>query len=110
MTAFRRKKFPWLKFFTSFALWAVVVAHFGFNWMWKVMLTNLHPYLRHALYFDYQTTDGLCALSYFLMGLMTVLNGFVADFLTNRKYVHLMTLRKLYTTIGKIKQCRGFLP
>ncbi|XP_063917032.1 sialin-like isoform X2 [Zophobas morio] len=81
MTAFRRKKFPWLKFFTSFALWAVVVAHFGFNWMWKVMLTNLHPYLRHALYFDYQTTDGLY-------------------FLTNRKYVHLMTLRKLYTTIG----------
>ena len=45
-------KIPWVSIFTSLPVWAIIVAHFGENWGFYTLLTELPSYLKHHLKFD----------------------------------------------------------
>lgn len=42
---------PWKAIFTSLPMWAIIVAHFGANWIMYLSLTELPTFLALALEF-----------------------------------------------------------
>ncbi|KAL8172660.1 UNVERIFIED_CONTAM: hypothetical protein K2H54_005622 [Gekko kuhli] len=49
-----RKSVPWAAMLTSLPLWAIVVAHFSYNWTFYTLLTLLPTYMKEILKFDVQ--------------------------------------------------------
>lgn len=46
---------PWSSILTSIRVWAIVVAHFGQNWGYSVLITQLPSYMKSILHFDIKT-------------------------------------------------------
>ncbi|KAG7280336.1 hypothetical protein CRUP_026877, partial [Coryphaenoides rupestris] len=72
---------PWGSIITCKPLWAIVVAHFSFNWTFYTLLTLLPTYMNKVLGFSIQQNGLLSALPYLGSGLLTVLGGQLADYL-----------------------------
>ena len=43
---------PWVEFFTSIHVWAIIVAHFCNNWGFYTLLTCLPLYMKEVLKYD----------------------------------------------------------
>ena len=43
---------PWPTILSSIRVWAIVVAHFGQNWGYSMLITQLPSYMRSILHFD----------------------------------------------------------
>eukprot|EP01025_Chloroclados_australasicus_P038713 TRINITY_DN3997_c0_g1_i1.p2 TRINITY_DN3997_c0_g1~~TRINITY_DN3997_c0_g1_i1.p2 ORF type:complete len:545 (+),score=92.95 TRINITY_DN3997_c0_g1_i1:374-2008(+) len=70
---------PYGKFLRSPAVWAVITAHFCFNWGYYTLLAWLPSYFELALGLNVQKSSLLTLIPYFAMTLMTPLVGPVAD-------------------------------
>ncbi|XP_062286788.1 sialin isoform X2 [Scomber scombrus] len=55
---------PWRSIVTSGPLWAIVVAHFSYNWTFYTLLTLLPTYMNNILGFSIQQNGMLSALPY----------------------------------------------
>lgn len=49
-----QKSVPWVPMLKSLALWAIVVAHFSYNWTFYTLLTLLPTYMKEVLRFSIQ--------------------------------------------------------
>ncbi|PKU31381.1 sialin isoform x1 [Limosa lapponica baueri] len=49
-----QKSVPWRPMLESLPLWAIVVAHFSYNWTFYTLLTLLPTYMKEILRFDAQ--------------------------------------------------------
>nr|XP_022328030.1 sialin-like [Crassostrea virginica]XP_022328031.1 sialin-like [Crassostrea virginica] len=88
---------PWFDILRSPALWAIVAAHFAENWGFYTWLTELPSFMKYALNFDLQNAGYLTALPYFVMGLVVMSCGFLADFLLARVQISVVAVRKMFT-------------
>ena len=43
---------PWLKMFRSGAVWAIIVAHVSFTWVYSWILAYLPMYMEEVLHYD----------------------------------------------------------
>uniref|UniRef100_A0ACB8GDG3 Uncharacterized protein n=1 Tax=Sphaerodactylus townsendi TaxID=933632 RepID=A0ACB8GDG3_9SAUR len=55
-----QKSVPWGAMLTSLPLWAIVVAHFSYNWTFYTLLTLLPTYMKDILKFDVQESISFC--------------------------------------------------
>ena len=53
------KETPWLSIFGSVHFWAILVAHFGHNWGFTMLLTELPSYMNEVLHFDLKAVSDL---------------------------------------------------
>lgn len=88
---------PWLDILRSPALWAIVAAHFAENWGFYTWLTELPSFMKYALNFDLQNAGYLAALPYFVMGLVVMNCGLLADYLLARFEMSVVAVRKIFT-------------
>ncbi|XP_076014875.1 sialin [Genypterus blacodes] len=93
---------PWAAILTSGPLWAIVVAHFSYNWTFYTLLTLLPTYMNNILGFSIQQNGYLSALPYIGCGLVGLLGGQLADFLRETCHYRTVTVRKAFTLIGMI--------
>jgi len=91
---------PWLSIFTSIRFWAIFVAHFGHNWGFYVLLSELPTYMKTVLNFDLHSNSLLSAVPYLAMWLMSAIFSNMADALRNRKVLSLTQTRKIFNFIG----------
>lgn len=49
-----QKVVPWVSILKSLPLWAIVVAHFSYNWTFYTLLTLLPTYMKEILRFNVQ--------------------------------------------------------
>ena len=49
-----QKSVPWIPMLKSLPLWAIVVAHFSYNWTFYTLLTLLPTYMKEVLRFNIQ--------------------------------------------------------
>lgn len=75
---------PWGAFMSSPPVWAVIVAHFCFNWGYYTLLAWLPSYFELALGLNVEKSSYLTLIPYVAMILMTPLVGPVADGLVKR--------------------------
>ncbi|KAL4857945.1 putative anion transporter 6 [Chlorella vulgaris] len=84
---------PWGTFLRSPAVWAVIVAHFCFNWGYYTLLAWLPSYL--ALGLNVEKSSLLTLIPYVSMTLMTPLVGPIADGLVSKHGWEVTSVRKL---------------
>uniref|UniRef100_A0A665TKK1 Sialin n=1 Tax=Echeneis naucrates TaxID=173247 RepID=A0A665TKK1_ECHNA len=91
---------PWRAIVTSRPLWAIVVAHFSYNWTFYTLLTLLPTYMNDILGFSIQQNGMLSALPYLGCAVLAVLSGQVADYLRERCQYSTVKVRKAFTIVG----------
>eukprot|EP00889_Picochlorum_renovo_P000158 jgi/Picre1/27188/NNA_000157.t1 len=85
---------PWRKFLRSPPVWAVIVAHFCYNWGYYTLLAWLPSYFEMALGLNVEKSSLLTLIPYIAMTFMTPFVGPVADGLAARGW-SVTTVRKL---------------
>ncbi|CAL8258872.1 unnamed protein product [Lota lota] len=93
---------PWRSIVTCRPLWAIVVAHFSFNWTFYTLLTLLPTYMQDVLGFSIQQNGLLSALPYLGAGLVAVLGGQLADHLRDARQYRTVVVRKAFSLIGMV--------
>ncbi|XP_056291616.1 sialin [Pseudoliparis swirei] len=95
-------RIPWRAILTSGPLWAIVVAHFSYNWTFYTLLTLLPTYMNDVLGFSIQQNGLLSALPYLGCAVMAVLSGQLADYLRETCLCRTVTVRKAFSIVGMI--------
>jgi MFS transporter, ACS family, solute carrier family 17 (sodium-dependent inorganic phosphate cotransporter), other len=85
---------PWGLFFRSRPVWAVIVAHFCFNWGYYTLLAWLPSYFELALGLNVESSSLLTLIPYIAMTCMTPFVGPVADGLVQKGW-KVTNVRKL---------------
>ncbi|XP_072565659.1 sialin isoform X1 [Paramormyrops kingsleyae] len=93
---------PWLSICRSLPLWAIVVAHFSYNWTFYTLLTLLPTYMSDILGFSIQQNGMLSALPYLGCWLVGLLGGQLADHLRETCLFSTACVRKALTIVGMI--------
>ncbi|KAI4903222.1 hypothetical protein NFI96_021620 [Prochilodus magdalenae] len=93
---------PWKAILTSLPLWAIVVAHFSYNWTFYTLLTLLPTYMNDVLAFNIQQNGFLSALPYLGCWLLAMGGGQLADYLRETCLFRTVKVRKAFTIIGMI--------
>lgn len=85
---------PWGTFAKSAPVWAIIVAHFSFNWGYYTLLAWLPSYFELALGLSVDKSSLLTLIPYIAMTLMTPFVGPVADGLVSKGW-SVTSVRKL---------------
>uniref|UniRef100_A0A8C9Y7Z9 Sialin n=1 Tax=Sander lucioperca TaxID=283035 RepID=A0A8C9Y7Z9_SANLU len=93
---------PWRAILTSMPLWAIVVAHFSYNWTFYTLLTLLPTYMNDVLGFSIQQNGMLSALPYIGCAVLAVLSGQLADYLRETCLYPTVVVRKSFSIVGMI--------
>nr|KAF6342053.1 solute carrier family 17 member 5 [Myotis myotis] len=97
-----QKSVPWTPMLKSLPLWAIVVAHFSYNWTFYTLLTLLPTYMKEILRFNVQENGILSAVPYFGCWLCMIMSGQAADHLRAKWNFSTVCVRKLFSLIGMI--------
>uniref|UniRef100_A0A673NRB8 Sialin n=1 Tax=Sinocyclocheilus rhinocerous TaxID=307959 RepID=A0A673NRB8_9TELE len=93
---------PWTSILKSLPLWAIVVAHFSYNWTFYTLLTLLPTYMNDILGFSIQQNGMLSALPYLGCWLLALLGGQLADLLREKYLIRTVIVRKAFTIVGMV--------
>ncbi|KAL2083476.1 hypothetical protein ACEWY4_021249 [Coilia grayii] len=93
---------PWRSIFTSLPLWAIVVAHFSYNWTFYTLLTLLPTYMNDILGFSIKQNGMLSALPYLGCWVLALMGGQLADYLRETCLFRTVAVRKAFTLIGMV--------
>ncbi|XP_029632985.1 sialin [Octopus sinensis] len=94
------KSVPWKSIFTSRPMWAIIVAHFCYNWCNYTLLTVLPLFMKEVLYFDIKTNGMMSSIPYFGQFLGYTFIGPLADSLENKKIMSTRHMRVFLQTIS----------
>ncbi|RXN01429.1 Sialin, partial [Acipenser ruthenus] len=96
------KNIPWGSMLKSFPVWAIVVAHFSYNWTFYTLLTLLPTFMDTVLGFSIQQNGFLSALPYLGCWVVMLLGGQIADYMRETWLYSTVAVRKLCTAIGMV--------
>ncbi|XP_061084829.1 sialin-like [Conger conger] len=93
---------PWSSIFCSLPLWAIIVAHFSYNWTFYTLLTLLPTYMNNVLGFGIQQNGLLSALPYLGCWVLALFGGQLADYLRETCLFPTVAVRKAFSIIGMV--------
>lgn len=96
-----KKVIPWKAILTSVPVWALVFTQVGHDWGFFTMVTDLPKYMKEVLKFNVKENGLWSALPYVVMWIVSMISGWLCDFVINRGYMGRGVARKFFTTIGK---------
>lgn len=68
------------------------------------MSTDLPKYMKEVVGFSAYDVGLYSSLPYLLLWIVSILAGFLCDFLINRKFLTVVQARKLFTALCKLQQ------
>ncbi|XP_070199239.1 vesicular glutamate transporter 1-like [Littorina saxatilis] len=91
---------PWLAFFTSLPVYAIMVANFCRSWTFYLLIISQPAYFEEVFGFNIDASGILSALPHLVMAIIVPIGGQIADYLR----------RNITTTtvVRKIFNCGGF--
>lgn len=106
---------PWKAILTSAPVWAIVVANFGQNWGYSVLLTEIPSYLSNVAGLNIEKSSYLATAPYVALFILGLIFGPIADWLVVAKMLSAKNVRKLMNTIGSVGPAialvvLGFIP
>ncbi|XP_048204299.1 probable small intestine urate exporter isoform X2 [Perognathus longimembris pacificus] len=84
----------------SLPLWAIVVSYFCLFWQFSTMMAYTPTYFTYVFQANVRDSGIFSALPPLTSYVCVILGGLLADFLSSRKILRLITVRKLFTAIG----------
>lgn len=100
---------PWLKIFSSWPVWALIVGQIGHDWSLFTIQTDLPKYMKSVLKFSTAQNGFLSSLPFMMMWLTAMFSGWGSDFLIKRKIMTVSFVRKLFTSIASFGPGLGVL-
>ncbi|XP_069091779.1 sialin isoform X1 [Pleurodeles waltl] len=97
-----QKSIPCGAMITSLPLWAIIVAHFSYNWTFYTLLTLLPTYMKDILRFNAQENGFLSALPYLGCWICMISTGLLADYMREKLNFSTVVVRKLFNSIGMV--------
>nr|XP_045614448.1 putative inorganic phosphate cotransporter [Procambarus clarkii] len=91
---------PWKAVLTSVPVWAVIVVHFGYNWGFYTLLTELPTYLNNIQHFDMKSNGLVSALPYLVMWIFSLIYCAIIDRVIAKGKISFITVRRLSMAIG----------
>ncbi|KAK9887949.1 hypothetical protein WA026_000247 [Henosepilachna vigintioctopunctata] len=91
---------PWKDIFTSLPFWAVIISHFGNNWGFWTLLTEMPSFMSKVLNYDISKEGNLSALPYFFFTLLAIIISPLSDAIISRNILSLQKTRKLFNSFG----------
>lgn len=85
---------------TSLPVWALLVAHTGYNWGFWLLLTEMPTFMHTVLKFNIKNDGMLSALPYLAMFLLQVPVSYASDWLNARRLTTLTVSRKAWNTVS----------
>ncbi|BES97219.1 sodium:phosphate symporter activity [Nesidiocoris tenuis] len=98
---------PWIAILTSAPVWATIVTNWGHDFSLYAMVTDLPKYMNDVMHFPISQSGVLSALPYLGMWMASVIIGYVADMLLEKKILTLTPLRKIFSTFGAVGPAIG---
>ncbi|XP_030754218.1 uncharacterized protein LOC115881008 [Sitophilus oryzae] len=95
-------KVPWLQIAKCCPIWAILAAQFGHNYVLFAMNTDLPKFVKDYLKMNIKNNGIVSALPFIFCWISAIGSGFVADCITNRNLMSILTMRKLLTIISII--------
>ncbi|XP_074175384.1 sodium-dependent phosphate transport protein 1 isoform X5 [Rhinolophus sinicus] len=84
----------------SLPLWAISLGCFAFSWTNHVMFLYSPTFISSKLHVNVTENGMLSALPYLFSWLLGIMVGQVADLFLSRNMLRVITIRKLFTTLG----------
>ncbi|PRD24828.1 UNVERIFIED_CONTAM: Picot [Trichonephila clavipes] len=91
---------PWKSILTSVPVWGLIVTHFGQNWGFYTLLTDMPTYLSNVLHFNVEKNGVVSALPNLIEAFIAVIASWMADKLLASKRLQITTIRKLMNSIA----------
>ncbi|OQV12807.1 Sialin [Hypsibius exemplaris] len=88
---------PCLAILKTVPIWALLVAEFGHNWGFYVLLTNLPTYLNNILHFSLKSNGALSAMPYLVRWFVTILSVCLSDWILTKNFCTPTVLRKIFS-------------
>lgn len=95
---------PWLSILRSLPIHGVLIASLGWGWGYVTMLTQLPQFLFDVMNFDLSKSGFLSALPYLTMTIMSLIAGYIADFILVRQLLTVTRLRKYFISFTMVFQ------
>lgn len=99
---------PWARLFKSGAVWAVIVAHFCYNWSNYTLLTVLPLFMKEVLYFDIKTNGLMSSIPYLGQFFGYCVIGSIADYIQRKNLLNTRNTRVVLQFISFVGTA-GFL-
>ncbi|KAL3272430.1 hypothetical protein HHI36_013912 [Cryptolaemus montrouzieri] len=93
---------PWRGILTSVPLWALVCAQVGHDWGFYTMVTDLPTYLKDVLKFNIGQNGVWSSIPYVVMWIVSMLSGYLCDWLIKKGFMNVTFSRKFFTTIASM--------
>ncbi|XP_069462354.1 sialin isoform X2 [Ambystoma mexicanum] len=94
-----QKSIPCGSMVKSLPLWAIIVAHFSYNWTFYTLLTLLPTYMKEILRFNAQENGFLSALPYLGCWSCMILTGLLADYMREKLNISTVVVRKVFNSV-----------
>ncbi|XP_006872882.1 PREDICTED: sodium-dependent phosphate transport protein 3 [Chrysochloris asiatica] len=93
-------------------LWAIFMGFFSHFWLCTIIITYLPTYISSVLHVNIRDSGVLSSLPFIAASSCTLLGGQLADFLLSRNLLRLITVRKLFSSLGLLlpSLCAMVLP
>ncbi|CAO2595520.1 Sodium-dependent phosphate transport protein 3 [Lemmus lemmus] len=95
-----RRSIPMKAMVRCLPLWAIFMGFFSHFWLCTIILTYLPTYINMVLHVNIRDSGVLSSLPFIAASSCTILGGQMADFLLSRNLLSLITVRKLFSSLG----------
>lgn len=79
-----------------FYLWQL-----GHDWVFYIISSYLPKYLSNVLHLPVKEVGLYSGITYLSMWIVSLVSGFISDFLIVRNYLSITNARKVFTTLGE---------
>ncbi|CAL4058756.1 unnamed protein product, partial [Meganyctiphanes norvegica] len=93
---------PWRSLLSSMPFWAIIVAGFGNNWGFYILLTDLPLYMKEILRMDLNSNAVLSSMPFVGFVCFGLVFGFAGDFSRQRDSISTTFLRKAAIATGHV--------
>jgi len=91
---------PWKKIFTSIPVWALIITHFGQNWGFLTILTELPSYFQKVIHLDIKSNGLLSSLPYLLQAIVGWITSYACDKMRKKGIMSVNKIRKTCNTLA----------
>ncbi|XP_059118349.1 sodium-dependent phosphate transport protein 1 [Peromyscus eremicus] len=95
-----RQSLPIKAMLKSLPLWAIILNTFAFIWCNNLLVTYTPIFISSVLRVNIRENGLLSSLSYLFAYICGIVSGQLSDFLLSRKIFSIVTVRKLFSTLG----------
>ncbi|CAL1281263.1 unnamed protein product [Larinioides sclopetarius] len=91
-------------------MWGLIVTHFGENWGFYTLLTDMPTYLSNVLHFNIEKNGVISALPNLIQAFVAVIASWTADKLLASGKLKITTIRKIMNSIALYSPALCVLP